>query len=269
MTVGNFVIPACDDARVTRESVVARFVRSVVEQVLPLRCALCGRPRGLVCSLCEARVRSVSPIVEMPNHLERLVAVTSYEGDGKALVGLFKYGGHQRMAEPLSRMLAVSAASDFLGREAGDGQWLVTWAPTSHQRRHERGFDQAELLARGVAQERSLPVHGVLQRMSGPLPQTGRSRDDRHGVRFAVVGSARCSLLGRHVVVVDDVVTTGATMAAAAEALLGGGARSVSGLCIATTPAHRAERGAGHSENEHSARLAKTERPFNKILLTR
>ena len=39
---------------------------------------------------------------------------------------------------------------------------VVTWAPTSPRRRRERGFDQAELLARAVARRSDLPVGRLL-----------------------------------------------------------------------------------------------------------
>jgi predicted amidophosphoribosyltransferase len=113
---------------------------------------------------------------------------------------------------------------------ANGGLDLVTWAPTSAERRRERGFDQAELLARAVGRRLRLPVKGLLERRPG-APQTGRNATDRHlGPRFTTKPSPPAVLL------VDDVVTTGATLAAAASALRLGGANRVLAVTAGRTP---------------------------------
>ena len=55
---------------------------------------------------------------------------------------------------------------------------VVTWAPTTPQRRRARGFDHAELLARAVGRRAGLPARGLLTRLPGP-PQTGPARPPR------------------------------------------------------------------------------------------
>jgi predicted amidophosphoribosyltransferase len=108
---------------------------------------------------------------------------------------------------------------------------VVTWAPTSARRCRERGFDQAELLARAVARRLGVPCRGLLRRGPGPA-LTGRPWEARHGnVRFEPGRRSPPQVL-----VVDDVVTTGTTLVAAAGALRGGGAGEVRGLAAAWTP---------------------------------
>ena len=117
-----------------------------------------------------------------------------------------------------------------------EGQ-VVTWAPTTPDRARERGFDQAELLARAVARHLDLPVRRRLRRLAG-VHQTGRSADERRGApRFTAPGGVPNTVL-----VVDDVCTTGATMSAAAAALRTAGARTVHGLVLARTPARKVRR---------------------------
>ena len=133
-----------------------------------------------------------------------------------------KYRGARRVVPWLARAMASLV-------DPADVD-LVTFVPTTAARRRRRGFDQAELLARGVGSVIGRPTRRLLTRRRGP-PQTGRSLAARlSGPEFRA-GSVR-----GYVLLVDDVVTSGATMAAAGEALLRRGALAVAGLAAAHTP---------------------------------
>jgi predicted amidophosphoribosyltransferase len=109
----------------------------------------------------------------------------------------------------------------------------VTWVPTTTARRRARGFDQAELLARGVGRRTGLPVRSLLRRVDGD-PQTGRGVAARHdGPRFSARPTRR---VPSSVVLVDDIATTGATLRAAAAVLAGAGCRTIHARTVASTP---------------------------------
>jgi predicted amidophosphoribosyltransferase len=160
--------------------------------------------------------------VPIPDGLDRCVALLGYEGVGRELVARIKYRNHRAVL----RWLAAGMATLVRQGEVD----LVTWAPTTVERRRDRGFDHAELLARHIAADLGLPVRTTLRRRPGPA-QTGRRLDERrHGPSF--VGLPE-SIGGRRVLLVDDVVTTGATFAAAGKALRHAGAPRVVGLAAA------------------------------------
>jgi predicted amidophosphoribosyltransferase len=155
----------------------------------------------------------------------------AYAGVGPELVAGLQY----TPARPVGARLAVSMGALVAGVATAFD--VVTWAPTSVERRRERGFDQAELLARRIAREVGLPSPALLRRAHGP-PQTGRHAAERHlGPCFTVVAPrSRLGAIPASVLLVDDVVTTGATLTSAARALRQAGVTTVVGLAAARTP---------------------------------
>lgn len=188
---------------------------------LPHHCVVCHVVGSSLCASCAARLAPAPEGPAVPE-LERIVALFSYEGVGRAVIAGLKFGNHRDALVPLATMLA--AAID----EHVD---LVTWVPTSAARRRQRGYDQAELIARAVGRSLRVPVRSTM-RLVGRGHQTGLGRSDR--MRTAFAPTRRLS--GELVAVVDDVRTTGASLTAAAAALRSSGAAGVIGATFAATP---------------------------------
>ena len=155
-------------------------------------------------------------------------AVLAFTGSGRRLLLALKYGN----AKPVVAALAGAMARRARRFDVD----VVTWAPTSTARRRDRGYDQAEVLARAVAWRLGVPCRRLLTRVGEDArPQTGRTREERlDGPRFAARGSRH--VRARTVLVVDDVVTTGATLRAAEAALKAAGAGAVHAVAAAATP---------------------------------
>jgi ComF family protein len=102
--------------------------------------------------------------------------------------------------------------------------------PLHRSRLRRRGFNQAELLARGVAGKINAPVSGTLQVVRRTRDQVVLSAAER---RANVAGAfmARGGVVGK-VLLICDVFTTGATMSACAETLLRAGTKEVHALSL-------------------------------------
>jgi ComF family protein len=145
------------------------------------------------------------------------------------LVHALKYKGCYRlgveMGHDLGRALGV-----FREFEEID---MVIPVPLHRARMRERGYNQAEAIAQGIANTmKHLTIERALVRMRHTISQTtldayARRRNVREVFRAAG------NVSGMSVLICDDVCTTGATLNACAEQLLLAGARRVVAATVA------------------------------------
>jgi ComF family protein len=139
-------------------------------------------------------------------------------------VHALKYGRRREVAEALAEALWSDQAVRAV---LSDVEALVP-VPVEPLRRRQRGFNQAALLAEGLARRAGgLPVVDGLARAAGGLPQAALGGAARRRALRGLVRArraARWRLRGRRVALVDDVVTTGSTVREAARALRAAGA---------------------------------------------
>jgi len=151
----------------------------------------------------------------------------SYEGALRKLIHLFKYGKVESLAAPLSRLLirALPVEQRFDAVIAMPMHWRKRW---------ERGFNQAELLARPIVRRYGLKLANNLRRARYTTAQAGLSESNRQANAKNSFSLRRPEeLRGKRILLVDDVFTTGATLRAAAAALKQAGAVHVSALTLA------------------------------------
>jgi len=250
--------------------VVRELADSLFAVLFPAPCSLCGQDlleAGLL-GICPACWESLEPWSgpacaccglpfasdQVLNSNQRLCGTCrqeEFQFDGVRSYGI--YGGHLRAAILQLKFRRRERLGEKLGEllaslwgwieETSEGQLpLLIPVPLHRSRELERGFNQAELLARGLTRKLTklregyaVPaVTGCLRRTRATAPQTGLSVQARHdNVRGGFSAAGAEQLRGGVVVLVDDVMTTGATLSACASALKRAGARSVLGLTLA------------------------------------
>jgi ComF family protein len=259
----------------------SRAAEGLFSVLFPSDCRTCGNPllnisrlpvcldclnqihpvRGKVCSICGERVLSIyagfdadglrrCPVCRrLVRPFERAVAYGSYDGGLRELVHLLKYNGVRPAARVLGRMLAEAIASiEPSLRQAGvdvaqfdQAKILVIPVPLFKGKRHQRGFNQAELIARAAVKVRprrerfELATH-VLLRTRDTHSQIGlTSHQRRENMRGAFAVASAAEVTGREVLLVDDVYTTGTTVTECARVLRKAGAARVWVATVART----------------------------------
>jgi ComF family protein len=194
-------------------------------------CAICGEALGiadfgesekLLCRICRV---AAPPFA-------RAVAHGLYQDELRALLHLFKYDRMEPIADRLGQLLA----QQVLSVESIPQKLLVVPVPLFRTKKRERGFNQAEALARSAvkALRRAHPewrltvATGVLERRRATQSQAGLTTHQRRAnMRGAFFAPAPEKLKGANVLLIDDIYTTGATARACAQALRRAGANSV------------------------------------------
>ncbi len=174
----------------------------------------------------------------------RAVAYGSYEGGLRELIHLLKYNGVLPAAKVLGRLLAEALAvlqPAFEQLTFEQPAILVIPVPLYQGKRRQRGFNQAELIARAAlklrpASERLQLVSDLLLRNRDTASQIGLTGDQRRAnLRGAFAVARAAEVTGRHVILVDDVYTTGATATECAHVLRRAGASRVWVATVART----------------------------------
>ena len=230
---------------------IGELASRALDLALPATCAGCGREGAALCVDClpalDARLDRPPGVPiglpgDVPEPLAQVEWCASFGGVARRAVHRLKYAGDRRLGEPLG------AAVGRRWLRAGAGGDVLVPVPASPDRVADRGYDQAELLARAAGRVCGLPVHALLERTRRTTAQFDLDRQARAGnvagafrvrpgafrrrrdVRSTSGAASHArrrrgrALDGAWVVLVDDVLTTGSTLGACARVLLDHGA---------------------------------------------
>ncbi len=199
-------------------------------------CTRCGEVLGMESARFAASMGVVecTPCRNSPPAFARAVAYAAYDDEMREMIHALKFDGMRRVAEYVLGDWMADAIMQLQG-QAGDNLVLVP-VPLFRERERERGFNQAELLAR-AAQERLRKLRPAwnftlqpqaLERTRDTKALFSLNPDQR---RRNLTGAFRVgkgeAIRDREVLLIDDILTSGATANACAKVLLRGGAKKV------------------------------------------
>lgn len=212
-----------------------KLLRCLLDLLYPSKCPFCGRilERGEEgwCSSCQEELPWTEPgDAKSVESSDVCLSPLWYRDGVRDGMHRYKFEGGRVHA----RLFGTLMAQCLQDRLEGPVD-LIAWTPLHPRRKQERGYDQAELLARRVGELTGLPVERTLEkiRVTAVQSQTGEDGARRANVRGAYRALPGLDLAGKRVVLIDDVVTSGGTLSECAAALRGAGAESVTGLTFA------------------------------------
>ncbi|OGG27818.1 hypothetical protein A3A64_04775 [Candidatus Gottesmanbacteria bacterium RIFCSPLOWO2_01_FULL_48_11] len=228
---------------------------NLLDLLFPKRCVGCGRLGNYFCKRCISSIKiiqaneAICPVCEKPaiDGATHPRCQTAYTIDG--LTSFFRYDGVIRKAVKAVKYRYISdLAKEFVGLvpsllfsnlyALSPKPCFFVPIPLHWMRLRDRGFNQAEVLARNIAGQLHVAVYpDILKRTKVREPQVHmKSRKDRLANMDGVFAVSNDTLTHRHidaVILFDDVFTTGATMRAAANVLKRAGITRVWGVTMA------------------------------------
>jgi ComF family protein len=221
---------------------ITALASSVIDLCYPGRCEICSDAtndaRDMLCAGCDEKLAQLEragacepcgmPLAEygapcpychgkgVP-HYERVARLGIFEDPIKHLVHRMKYHGRWTIADFLADRIVAHEPAKAILHETD----VIVPIPLHPLRHVQRGYNQAELLARRIAKRCRIKLARPLVRLRYTEMQTQLHSHERRveNLRNAFALASGRAIEGKHVVVVDDVMTTGATLQSAAREL--------------------------------------------------
>ena len=195
-----------------------------VQYIEPPWCDICGTPE--VNGLCDACAIS-------PPRYGKLRAIAFYHTTLQQAIHLFKFEKKKVFAQHLIQLINAHIPSDC---DIAEYDFILP-IPIHKKRLRERGFNQAALLADGIAKVENIPVLvDTLVRKRHTVAQSSLDRDAR---QQNIVGAFEVRnpdvIGGKRLLIIDDVFTTGATIREAVSELWTADPAEVDVLTLART----------------------------------
>lgn len=207
---------------------LCRACGALLEPLPELHCQKCGLPLshgGEACYDCRGAG---------PRALDAARSALVFNPPLRSLLHAFKYGDR----DDLAGSLAAGMAAQIDRFKVLEGHSFVLDVPLHPAKLRSRGYNQAELLARKLAQHKTLfYLESASARIKNTPSQTSLSKSKRRENMAGAFKVLKPELVkGRRLLLVDDVATTLATLEALAVELKAAGAKSVAAYTLAREP---------------------------------
>ena len=219
----------------------------LLDLLFPKFCLGCGLEGGWLCPACQDQIllvkTQVCPTCERVSSGGRFcrkcrqkkylsgIIVSAYYGEGptKELIHNLKYHGILELSDFLGEMLAGALAENPPAKDM-----VLSFVPLHFLREKQRGFNQAEILTKVVAQRLKLPKARFLRKIRFTKRQVDlKGQERRKNLKNVFRVLPVFDPKGKTIVLVDDITTTGTTLEECARALKEAGAKRVWGLVAA------------------------------------
>jgi len=213
----------------------------VVKPIPATICSRCGKiqthvigthagPNARICSPCQTLIVNQASNTIL---ITQSRAAAIYNHPLRDAIHALKYENCREIAPLLARYL-IAAFAKPCWQSIPQPIDAVIPIPAHIQRKTERGYNQAELLATEFCQHIQLDFRPTwVERVHYTQSQVGLNQEERW-INVQHAFRAMPEVQGRTILLIDDLYTSGATFNACASAIIEAGGRTVYALALAT-----------------------------------
>jgi competence protein ComFC len=205
--------------------------KNILDVLFPHLCVGCQKMDTLLCKKCLEKITyfAFNEQLEINNNaLDSISVMSHYDTVIKSAIQQLKYHSIKELGTLLGTMLYETTPFPIPD--------LITSVPLHPSRQRERGFNQAEIIAKSLSKEMHIPYQTLLQRNKKTVAQAKTSSKEERLTQLSNIFSLSSPTLdtqGKTVLLIDDVITTGATLNECAIVLKHSGCKAVHGLTVA------------------------------------
>lgn len=211
----------------------------ILDLFFPNRCPVCREFISFdrnICQSCEEKMNrykadGICTVCGKHENIYYDKSVVCFFYENEVRTGIFSLKeGHKEFGNFLGNMLAEKILSDSIICKAD----MIIPVPTSKERLRERGYNQAEVMAKAISSKTKIDIKKDVLYKKNSEVQHGLNKEQRHKnvSAFCINDTA---LNGKSIILCDDVITTGSTVNRCAQLLKSKGAGSVYAAAGATT----------------------------------
>lgn len=203
------------------------MLKTILNFLFPQKCLGCKEKNEILCRKCFSKIDNADLpkdgwIFSASNYQDKIV---------KKAVWLLKYGGVKRLAEPMAELINERLWTN-IKEESGSAEPALIPIPLSGKRLQQRGYNQAELIARQISQN---VMTGVLCKNIHTESQVSvKDKSKRlNNIKGSFIVKNPELVKGKEIILIDDICTTGATLKEAKKVLKEAGAKKVLAAVVA------------------------------------
>ena len=206
-----------------------KFLDYSLSLIYPPKCVFCGTviDKSDICEECEKSLPFTKgdSIYQKFPFVDKCISPLYYKDYVRRAVLRFKFAGCSCYSRRLGGIMSECAENNL---DCGSID-MISCIPLSRKRMHDRGYNQAELLAKEISKKVGVEYLPTLKKIRHNTAQSTIKDSKQRAAN--VIGAYRVvdaeKVKGKYILLVDDVVTTGSTVSECARILKKSGAKAV------------------------------------------